>query len=49
MATNLEAKMGQITTPPALIGLSMQNGMGYLFGFLQGHCHGNRFRAKFAK
>jgi len=29
MATNLVAKWGKITYPPALIGLSFQKGMGY--------------------
>jgi len=29
MATNLVAKMGQNYLPPALIALSIQNGMGY--------------------
>ena len=31
MATNLEAKMGQNYLPPALIALSIQNGMGYCY------------------
>jgi len=29
MATNLMAKMGKITYPPALIALPFRNGMGY--------------------
>jgi len=35
MATNLVAKMGQNYLPPALIALSIQNGMGYRY--LNGH------------
>jgi len=31
MATNLVAKWGKITYPPAFIALSIQNGMGYRY------------------